>query len=130
MTMDENKVRQATVAADPPATSARKADWVDHAISQGRDPDEAASMTKEQLIAEHGSSSGPSTESEPGTYADGQPGAEAEYEVLRSDHIIRGRRHQVGSKIMLTSEEGQQLTMARAVVQRADSARQKPYDHI
>src|SRR5260370_9436323 len=111
MTMDENKVPQATVAADPPATSARKADWVDHAISQGRDPDEAASMTKEQLIAEHGSSSGPSTGSEPGTYADGQPGAEAEDEALPSDHIIRARRHQAGSQIMLTGEAGQKLPM-------------------
>lgn len=45
---------EAPQAAGPPAVNAPKADWVDHAVSQGADPDTAAAMTKAQLIEEHG----------------------------------------------------------------------------
>jgi hypothetical protein len=45
---------QRAADAQPPAKSATKAEWVDHAVSQGADRDEAESMTKDQLIEEHG----------------------------------------------------------------------------
>lgn len=38
----------------PPARSAAKAEWVDHAVSRGADRDEAEGKTKDDLIAEHG----------------------------------------------------------------------------
>jgi hypothetical protein len=38
----------------PPAINAPKADWVDHAIAQGHDPDEAENMTKASLIETYG----------------------------------------------------------------------------
>ncbi len=36
----------------PPPSSAPKADWVDHAVDLGVPPDEAAAMTKAELIGE------------------------------------------------------------------------------
>jgi len=41
----------------PPARSALKADWVEHAVAQGTDPEEAENMTKAELITEHGEAS-------------------------------------------------------------------------
>lgn len=41
-------------AAEPPAKSAPKAEWVDHAVSQGVPRETAESKTKDQLIADHG----------------------------------------------------------------------------
>ena len=37
-----------------PATTAPKSDWVDHAVAQGVPPAVAESMTKSQLIENHG----------------------------------------------------------------------------
>jgi hypothetical protein len=45
-------------AAEPPSKSAPKAEWVDHAVSQGADPAEAESKTKAQLVEEHGQAPG------------------------------------------------------------------------
>lgn len=42
------------VNATPPAKSAPKSEWVDHAVAQGIDPAEAEAMTKDELVAEHG----------------------------------------------------------------------------
>jgi hypothetical protein len=39
---------------EPPARSAPKAEWVEHAVAQGADPAEAESKTKAQLVEEHG----------------------------------------------------------------------------
>ncbi len=38
---------------DGPAQSDRKAAWVDHAVSQGADRQEAEAMTKDDLIAKY-----------------------------------------------------------------------------
>lgn len=37
-----------------PAKSATKAEWVDHAVSQGADRDEAEAMTKDELQSKYG----------------------------------------------------------------------------
>jgi len=39
----------------PPKVNDPKAAWVDHAVSQGLSPEEAAAKTKAQLIEDHGS---------------------------------------------------------------------------
>jgi hypothetical protein len=39
---------------DAPAKSANKAEWVDYAVSQGADPSEAESSTKDELVAAYG----------------------------------------------------------------------------
>jgi hypothetical protein len=41
-------------AASTPAKSASKGDWVDFAVSQGADREEADAKTKDELIAEYG----------------------------------------------------------------------------
>lgn len=41
-------------AASPPAKSANKPEWVEHAVAQGVPRDEAEGKTKEQLIEDHG----------------------------------------------------------------------------
>jgi hypothetical protein len=41
-------------ADGPPAKSAPKSDWVDYAVAQGADPDEADGSTKDQLIDTYG----------------------------------------------------------------------------
>ena len=41
-------------SGEPPAASARKAEWVAYAAAQGADPAEAEAMTKEQLVAAYG----------------------------------------------------------------------------
>lgn len=38
----------------PPAKSANKADWVEYAVSQGADRDEAEKATKDDLVAQYG----------------------------------------------------------------------------
>ena len=43
-----------TATSEAPAKSATKAEWVDYAVSQGADRDEAEASTKDQLIADHG----------------------------------------------------------------------------
>ena len=45
--------------AGPPAQSALKADWVDHAVSQGMDPAEAADSTKDALVEQFGTHNEP-----------------------------------------------------------------------
>lgn len=39
---------------DPPAKSANKPDWVDYAVAQGADRDEAEKLTKDELIETYG----------------------------------------------------------------------------
>jgi hypothetical protein len=41
-------------ADGPPRPAAPKQDWVDHAVTQGADPDEAAGSTKQQLMETYG----------------------------------------------------------------------------
>lgn len=36
--------------AEPPPASARKADWVDHAVATGVPPEQAEAMTKAELV--------------------------------------------------------------------------------
>lgn len=38
----------------PPAASASKAAWVDHAVAQGADRDEAEALTKDALVEAYG----------------------------------------------------------------------------
>ena len=54
---DPGSVEQGVAAAEnagPPARSSSKATWVDYAVSQGANRDEAESMTRADLIEAHG----------------------------------------------------------------------------
>lgn len=53
--LDANGLPQlVTNEPEMPAKSASKAEWVQHAVSQGMDPDEAEAATKADLIANYG----------------------------------------------------------------------------
>jgi hypothetical protein len=44
----------APAGSEVPAQSAKKADWVDYAVSQGADRDEADASTKDDLVQQYG----------------------------------------------------------------------------
>lgn len=47
-----------TATVSPPPVRAARADWAQHAVSQGADPDAVDEMTKAQLIATYGNNAG------------------------------------------------------------------------
>jgi len=51
---DEGDSKEEEEEASAPAKSASKGDWVDFAVSQGADREEAEESTKEQLIEAYG----------------------------------------------------------------------------
>lgn len=45
---------EAKTESDPPSQADLKADWIDYAVEQGMDPDEAEDLTKAELIEQFG----------------------------------------------------------------------------
>lgn len=58
-----------------PAQSAPKADWVGWAVAQGADPEEAAGMTKADLIERYGRDAAPPAGDDPKPEDPADPGA-------------------------------------------------------
>lgn len=46
---------QHVAVGEPPTQSANKSAWVDYAVSQGAEPDDAEAMTKAELVQTYGS---------------------------------------------------------------------------